>query len=137
METSPENFLSRQNQSSHTNKAQFSSLSETNLTSGSSLVDASGKTSQGYYETTSDYLPPLPRSSKKSGCILSAFCKSGICRKSVSQSLSFVFRKAHVCDSPFYILWSCFRLKFFFIVIYLVDHIYFILHTCCLLLYLA
>lgn len=45
--------------------------------------------------------------------ILSVFCKAGIYGKSVFQSLSFVFLRAHAWDFPFSILQFHFRLKFF------------------------
>ena len=47
METSFENFLSRQNQSSHTNKAQFSLFCEANLTRVI-FVHASGNHKQNF-----------------------------------------------------------------------------------------
>lgn len=63
--------------------------------------------SQGCYEATPDQF------SFRKIPILSVFYKSGIYRKSISQSLCFVFLMTHTWDFPFYILQFHCRFKFF------------------------
>lgn len=56
--------------------------------------------------------PLISLPSSKKIPTLSIFCQSGIYRKSVSWSLSFVFLRSHAWESLFYILWFYLRLRF-------------------------
>ena len=90
--TNFENSLSRQSQSNHINKSQFSLFCQDQPDLGRFLfvpLETIRKLSQGWWDNLNHSLlfMKIP---------LSIICKSSIYRESVSQSLSFVYLRAHV-----------------------------------------
>lgn len=88
-----------QNQSSHTNKTQFSLFLKTNpawVISCSCFWKSYANTSHGW-----DAITPASSLSCKKIPTVSVFCKPGIYGKSVSQSWSFALLRAQAWRSPF------------------------------------